>query len=183
MELAKNGALLVIDSQNQFVDWVPEEIDREKVLANIRKAIDAFHEAKLPVIFFRELHRVQKVDFGRELDGDEPVHCIEGSDEADYYPTTRPAEGDYYVPKRRYSGFFRTDLDLLLHGLGVDTVYACGFMSDVCVHYTCVDAHQNDFRIKVFTDACGGSSPEAHEAAMKAIEYLQHGSNILAADL
>ena len=29
MELAKNGALLVIDSQNQFVDWVPEEIDSE----------------------------------------------------------------------------------------------------------------------------------------------------------
>lgn len=183
MEFIKNSALVVIDSQNEFVDWLPEEVNGPQVVKNIRKVIDAFHEAGKPVIFFRELHRVQQVDFGRELDGNEPVHCIEGSEAADFHPLTRPAEGDYFIPKRRYSGFFRTDLDLLLNGLNVDTLYVCGFLSDVCVHYTCVDAHQNDFHVKVFEEACGGSSRRAHEAALAAIDYLQHGSIISINDL
>ena len=33
-------------------------------------------------------------------------------------PELELCERDYVVPKRRYSGFFHTDLDLLLHELG-----------------------------------------------------------------
>jgi biuret amidohydrolase len=43
----------------------------------------------------------------------------------------------------------------------------------VCVHYTAVDGHQNDYRVRVATDAVGGSSQRAHDAALEAIEYLQ----------
>ena len=78
--------------------------------------------------------------------------------------------------KRRYSAFWATDLELLLRGLGVETVIACGFLSDVCVHYTCVDAHQSDLRVFVVPEACAGSSAAASLAAFAAVEYLQHGA-------
>ena len=80
--------------------------------------------------------------------------------------------------KRRYSCFFHTDLDLLLKGLGVKKLYVIGLLTDVCVHYTCADAHQNDYFVKVVREAAGGSSLKAHDAALEAIEYLQHGSVI-----
>ncbi|MDQ1710238.1 MAG: biuret amidohydrolase, partial [Frankiaceae bacterium] len=45
--------------------------------------------------------------------------------------------------------------------------------TDVCVHYTFVDAHQRDFRVRVLEDCVGGSSVEAHDAALRAMTYLQ----------
>lgn len=54
--------------------------------------------------------------------------------------------------------------------------YANHYVSGVCVHYTCADAHQHDYHIHVVREAAGGSSLAAHEAALAAIEYLQHGS-------
>ncbi len=106
----------------------------------------AARAAVVPVIFIQELHRPSGVDFGRELDGEEGIHCVEGAPGTELWPTLRPGAGDYYVPKRRYSAFFGTDLDILLKGLGVDTVILIGSLTDVCVHYTFVDAHQRDFR-------------------------------------
>lgn len=57
-----------------------------------------------------------------------------------------------------------------------------GGLTDVCIHYTAVDAHQNDYHIYVVKDAVAGSSREAHESALRAIHYLQHGSLITTAD-
>ena len=53
----------------------------------------------------------------------------------------------------------------------------------MCVHYTAIDAHQNDYHIRVVTDAVAGSSPEAHNYALKAIQYLQRNALITTADV
>ncbi len=131
----------------------------------------------IPVIFIQEVHRPDFVDFGRELDGDEDVHCIEGvksteiaAEEVDYRP------GDYFVPKRRYSAFYGTDLEILLKGLKVQTLILTGGLTDVCVHYTFVDGHQGDYYCRVVEDCVGGSSWDAHWASLKAMEYLQSGA-------
>jgi nicotinamidase-related amidase len=180
-------ALLVIDSQNDFVTTgtsagaVSTE-DATESLARIADLISAAHDSGMPVVFTQEAHRVERVDFGRELDGDEGVHCLEGSHGVDFRKETRPQRGDFIVVKRRYSGFFATDLEILLRGLGVDTLVICGYGTDVCVHYTSVDAHQHDYRVFVVEDATGGTSPGARVAALAAIEYLQCGSVVGSAD-
>ena len=86
------------------------------------------------------------------------------------------APGDYVVPKRRYSAFFGTDLEILLKGLKTDTLLLCGGLTDVCVHYTYVDGHQSDYHCRVVEDCVAGSSLEAHDAALRAMAYLQSGS-------
>ena len=92
-------------------------------------------------------------------------------------------EGEYRITKRRYSAFFGTDLEILLKGLHADTLYLVGGLTDVCIHYTAVDAHQHDYRIRVVTDAVAGSSRQAHDAALRAIQYLQREALVTAADL
>jgi nicotinamidase-related amidase len=80
------------------------------------------------------------------------------------------------VPKRRYSAFYATDLEILLKGLKVQTLILTGCLTDVCVHYTFVDGHQGDYHCRVVEDCVGGSGLAAHEAALKAMEYLQAGA-------
>ena len=46
----------------------------------------------------------------------------------------------------------------------MDTLVLVGGLTDVCIHYTAVDAHQWDYHIRVVADAVAGSCPEAHRA-------------------
>lgn len=178
MQDYSNSALIVIDCQNQFVDDLGEEMRGYEAVENIKKVLKIFREKKLPIIHFREIHRKQKVDFGRELDGDEAIHCIENTFEADFVKGAEPLENEYSIAKRRYSGFFATDLDLLLRGLKVEKLFIVGFLTNVCVHYTCADAHQLDYHIKVIREAVRGSDWELNDMSLKQIEYLQHNSVI-----
>jgi biuret amidohydrolase len=149
-----------------------------------RALVGAARAANIPVIFVQEVHRPDHIDFGRELDGDEDLHCIEGhqgteiaAEEVDF------RSSDYHIPKRRYSAFFATDLELLLKGLKVETLVLLGGLTDVCVHYTFVDGHQNNYYCRVVEDCVGGSSLPAHSAALTAMEYLQTGARCTAAQV
>ena len=51
-----------------------------------------------------------------------------------------------------------------------------GGLTDVCVHYTFVDGHQFDYFCRVIEDCVAGSSIDAHDASLKAMEYLQTGA-------
>ena len=161
-------------SEVRAIDNMPGYKDR---MLEARKAIDKARECDIPVVFIQEVHRPDLIDFGRELDGDEDVHCLEdnpktalGVKEMGILPT------DYVVPKRRYSAFFGPDFEILLRGLKAETLILVGGLTDVCVHYTFVDAHQSDYFCRVIEDCVAGSSLEAHEASLRAMEYLQTGA-------
>jgi len=182
------AALLVIDIQKSaFMDvkaGIPVMEGYRQNMERARSVVDAAHENGLPVIFIQEIHRRDMIDYGRELDGSESIHCMEGE------PGTPVAfeemgrlPGDYYVPKRRYSCFFGTEMEILLKGLKAETLILVGGMTDVCVHYSFVDAHQHDYYVRVVADCVGGTSPEAHQASLNAMEYLQDGAVISAADI
>ena len=186
MRLEKNSALLVIDIQQEdFAEMNESNQDepRWNCIRNARRVLDVFRKMGLPVIQIKEVHRPDMVDFGRELDGSEGIHCVENRPENDYAQLTYPLEGDYLIAKRRYSAFFGTDLEILLKGLHVDTLYMVGGLTDVCIHYTAADAHQSDYHIRVVTDAVAGSSKEAHDASLRAIRYLQRDALVSVADI
>lgn len=178
-----NAALIVIDIQaSTFIDdSTVRAIDNmpgyKQCMLKAREAIDTARACNIPVIFIQEVHRPDGIDFGRELDGDEDVHCLEDNpktdiavEEMDFRPS------DYLIRKRRYSAFFGTDFEILLRGLKVGTLLLCGGLTDVCVHYTFVDGHQSDYFCRVIEDCVAGSSLDAHEASLKAMEYLQTGA-------
>ena len=179
-----NLALIVIDIQkSDFANIdnkdkaIPEMPDYSKRMLNTRLLIDECRKLKIPVIFIQEIHRNNLVDIGRELDGDEKVHFLDNN------PLTELAveemgilSNDYKIQKRRYSAFYGTDLEILLKGLSANTLILTGGLTDVCVHYTFVDAHQGGYHCYVIEDCTAGSSEDAHTSALKAMEYLQNGT-------
>jgi isochorismate hydrolase len=74
---------------------------------------------------------------------------------------------DLFLPKRRMSSFYKTDLDQTLRTWGVDTVVVCGIVTNVCVLLTAMDAIQNDFRSVIVSDACACHKSSIHEATLQ----------------
>jgi nicotinamidase-related amidase len=187
MTLALNlnsTALILVDMQGGpvFGDGTLPHACTEETLPNAKQVLAAARAAKMPIIHFKEVHRKEMVDFGRELDGAEPVHCLETWTSTNFYWELAPIDGEFAISKRRYSCFFGTDLEILLRGLKVDTVVLMGGMTNVCVHYTAADAHQRDYHFHVIEDCCSGSDWDAHWAALTAMEYLQIGARIFHTD-
>ncbi len=182
--------LLVIDVQKgSLAKWeeterLPMLPDRVERMLRVRGVVDAARAAGVPVIFFKEAHRTNMIDFGRELDGTENVHCLEDSPLTEFaFEEMGIQPDDYLLTKRRYSCFFGTELEILLKGLKADTLILTGGFTDVCVHYTFVDGHQHDYYCRVIEECTTASSPPAHAAALNAMEYLQAGAVRTAAEI
>ena len=173
--------LLVIDIQRGY-GMSAEEMGitlmngSSQMINRAERIVEAARTAHVPIVFFREVHRPDGVDFGRELDGDEGPHCIDGEVGTEFWPTLVPRAGEYSIAKRRYSCFFGTDLEILLRGLRASTLVLIGGLTDVCVHYTFADGHQHDYHMRVVNDCVIGSSEARHVASLSAMEYLQHGA-------
>lgn len=172
--------LIVVDLQAEgFVADGPIPImdGYVDVVAKGVELVEAARERLVPVIFVKEQHSRTHVDFGRELDGpEEGVHDIEDDPLTELVEDLRPLPDEYLVVKRRYSAFVGTDLEILVRGLRAETIVLCGGLTNVCVQYTYIDAHQSDYHVRVAEDAVIGSSPEAHSAALTAMAYFQEGA-------
>jgi nicotinamidase-related amidase len=176
-----NPVLVVVDMQESG-DMPAEEVGIAHMpgyadrITRAQRLLAAARNAGVPVVFFQEVHRPSGVDFGRELDGTEGVHCVQGRKGTDLHPDLLPTPDEFHIVKRRYSGFIGTDFEIVLRGLQASTLILIGGLTDVCVHYTFADAHQRDFYVRVVTDCVGGSSQYLHDAALAAMEYLQTGA-------
>jgi len=179
------AALIVVDIQAS--SFAGDEDDKDRSIPHMadygtrmgraRQVIDTARSQDVPVIFIQEIHRANLIDFGRELDGSEDIHCLDSNPQTDIARTEMGfRDDDYLIQKRRYSAFFGTDLEILLRGLKVDTLILVGGLTDVCVHYTFVDAHQSDYYCRVIEDCVAGSNDAAHDASLRAMEYLQTGA-------
>lgn len=184
-EIIGNACVIAIDVQSGCLDQNSKFYDPEygEVVKRDRIVLDKCREIGIPIIYLQEVHRDNGFDFGRELEGDESKHCLEGN------PYTAVAEKELgripdkepLVQKRRYSGFLYTELEVCLSALGIhpgDTLILIGGFTDVCVHYTFVDAHQRDYRLRVVKDCLQASTPPAGEAALEAMRYLQHAAPV-----
>jgi nicotinamidase-related amidase len=177
LELSGTTVLVLIDVQrgetleeDTGVPIMPGGSERHE---RIREVLAAARRSGVPAVFVQEVHKRSLIDFGRELDGTEGVHCLEGDPATELAEGLTPRPDEYLIRKRRYSAFFATELELVLKSYGAETLILLGALTDVCVQYTFADAHQHDYRCRVVADCVGGSSPEAHEAALRAMAYLQ----------
>jgi nicotinamidase-related amidase len=182
------AALVVVDMQ-KGADLPVEEVGipvmdgHAETIPRAMSIVDAARVADIPVIFFQEVHRRTLVDFGRELDGVETIHCLEGDRATELDDALLPRPGEDHIVKRRYSCFFGTELEILLKGYGVSTLVLIGGLTDVCVHYTFADGHQHDYYMRVVEDCVLGSSRAAHDASLNAMEYLQSGARRTTAEI
>jgi nicotinamidase-related amidase len=188
MQLHGRTALIVIDVQKgetapSMDGGIPIMAGGAERHERIRAIIAAARAAGVPPVFIQEVHKPSLVDFGRELDGTEGVHCVEGDVLTELADGVGPEGDEYLIRKRRYSAFYATELELILKSYKAETLILLGALTDVCVHYTFADAHQGDYHCRVVTDCVGGSSIEAHDASLRAMAYLQRDALVTSDDV
>lgn len=167
-------ALIIIDMQNDFIaEGAPIECPGGRdIIPNIQKAKAWAKSNGIPVFYTQEMHRFQKVDYGLELERNEPQHCLEGSKGVEIIHELKPEDDDFVIIKRRYSGYYLTDLEVLMKSFNKKGLILTGAATNVCVYATALDAMQRDVHAIVLSDGVAGTSIELHEAFLKNIDYV-----------
>lgn len=91
-----------------------------------------------------------------------PEHSLRGTPGAEVTGLLEQAPDDHWLPKRRMSAFFKTDLDQSLRLWGVERVAVCGLMTPYCVLATALDAVCLDFCAVMVEDASNAPNDWMH---------------------
>ena len=83
-----------------------------------------------------------------------------------------PEKDDYFVLKPKHSGFFSTQLDILLDYLGARTLIMTGVQANICVLFTANDAYMRDYALVVPSDCVASTDPAEAEHALKEMQTV-----------
>ena len=136
-----------------------------KVVPVIRRELDRARSADEPVLYLTDEHLPDDAEFAQF-----PPHALKGSTGAKIVPELAPRAGEVVIPKRRFSGFFGTDLDITLRERGVDTLRLVGDCTNICVLYTAADARNFGYAVEVVRDGVTSFDLEAHADALRELE-------------
>ena len=156
--------LLLLDLMVRLVDRFHDA----SLLANWVRARDAATTAGIPVIYVRIAFRrgYPEVALRNELFG--PIVASGGLGEVDVasaiHPLVATGPDDIVVTKRRVSAVAGSDLEVILRGLGVETVVLAGLVTSGVVLSTLVEAVDRDFRVVVLRDGCADGDAVLHDA-------------------
>lgn len=175
----KKTALLIIDMQNVFLSRPSEDGKSEKeliglkrwepfydkienvVIPNNKRLLDAFREKGLEVAFAQiECHKKNGSD--RSLDqkstGFNELLLPKGSEYAKIISELAPIEDEIIVTKTTDSALTGTNLRLILHNMGINTVVVTGVFTDQCVSGTVRSLADESFKVWLIEDACMAST-------------------------
>src|SRR5713101_4686419 len=145
---AARTALIIQDLQNDVItergafadSGSPQHAKEQNVVENVKKLARAFRRAGSPVIHVWYI--VEKGAPGLKQnaplfegvkDGNALVRGTWGAAPAD---GLEPQDGDHIVEKMRMNAFYDTKLDILLRGLGVETLIVTGAWTNMSVEHT-----------------------------------------------
>jgi biuret amidohydrolase len=153
-------AMVVVDMQNDFVAQgaAMETPAARAMVPRLSESLRICREAGIRVIYTaHDVHRRDGCDMGLFDDIHPPIAqrdaLVDGTPGAEIYPELAPAAGEHVIKKHRYSGFFGTDLDIILREWGVDTVIISGATTENCCHATARDAMFRNYRVVFLSDA------------------------------
>ncbi len=154
-------AIIVIDMQNDFLSpGAPFEtpMGREFV-PRLQSLLEHSRQSGMRVIFTTHAHRRDGCDMG--LNGEiwpaigDRVGLVDGESGIEIYPDLAPVGDEFVIKKHRYSGFFGTDLDMILRTEKIDTIAVTGVSTEGCCHATARDAMFHGYRVAFISDATG----------------------------
>jgi nicotinamidase-related amidase len=78
-----------------------------------------------------------------------------------------PTDSDFFIIKPQFSGFYATNLPVLLPKLGVTKLILTGIATDICVLFTAADAHMRDYALWIPADAVAAETDERGRWALE----------------
>ena len=144
---------------NDFLDrWEPES--RSRLIANTNQLIAAFRSADRPIIWVRQSFNPDLSDAFLEMRDRQIAVTIEGTRGAEIHGDLNRKLADTDITKKRYSAFFRTNLDEVLSTFGVDRVTIAGVNTHACIRMAAIDAYQRDLRVTIAGECVDSHDPE-----------------------
>jgi nicotinamidase-related amidase len=179
-------ALVVVDMQNDFcstgfnfdqqgidISMYPEMVPRLKHL------IEGARAASLPVIYIMmtrlpdskiespaQLRFTMRLHFATRGPLQPLQYTVEGTEGQQIIPELIPKPGDLVVRKYRSSGFWGTNLDMLLRSNGIKSIVVTGATTEGCVESTARDGLFNDYYVIVPEDCVASDDPLQHDASL-----------------
>lgn len=157
-------ALLILDMVNCFDFEGAEKLKRHAISAahRIDQLRQQFRERGWPIVYvndnFGEWHSDASKLVARALEKDNPVTQL-----------LAPSHDDYFIIKPQFSGFYATNLPVLLPQLGVSKLVLTGVATDICVLFTAADAHMREYDLWVPQDAVAAENEERGQRALEII--------------
>ncbi len=181
--MSASTALLLVDVINDFFspDGSNHYPAAQETVGPLRQLLSTARENDRLVVHAVERHRPGLADFEQNRI---PEHCIVGGFDAQFFEGFEPADRDREIvlPKRRYSAFYATDLDLLLREQDIGRVVVAGVKTNVCIRATIQDAFAAGYEVLLPREATNSNRPHLGEASLEDVDrYFGHAVDLAAA--
>jgi gluconolactonase len=175
---AGRSALIIQDLQNDVIgeggafadSGAPAHAKSQNVVENVKRLAETARRAGMPVI-----HVLYIVDEGAPgLKQNAPLFVgvkeanalVRGSWGAEPVDGLEPQPGDHVVEKMRMNGFYDTRLDILLRGLGAETIVITGAWTNMSIEHTARHGADAGYEVFVVSDGTSTTGDEWQNAAL-----------------
>jgi gluconolactonase len=175
---AKSAAMVIQDLQNDVIieggafadSGAPAHATSQNVVANVAQLADAVRAKGVPVIHIWYIVEQGASGLKQNAPLFEGVRganaLVRGTWGAAPADGLEPKEGDHVVEKMRMNGFYDTRLDILLRGLGVETLIVTGAWTNMSIEHTARHAADAGYRAVVASDGTSTVNDEWQHAAL-----------------
>jgi nicotinamidase/pyrazinamidase len=159
-------ALLVIDMVKDSLDPkknLPITQLAMQIVEPINHLAQSFRKASWPVVFATDAFRREDFIFTGKM----RPYSLQGTPGAQVAEVLKREAEDLWLPKPRFSAFFRTGLDEWLKTRRVTLCAVAGITTNFCVMTTAMDAICCDFKTVILEDCTTASSNEIHKKTLE----------------
>ena len=133
-----------------------------EIIAPLNRLIGVFRKHQWPIVFSTDAFHDDDFIFKGRMQ----PHSLAGTEGAAVVDELDKAEGDLWLPKPRFSAFFRTGLEKWLQEKEITLCAVGGISTHFCVLTTVMDAICHDFKAVLLEDCSAASSREIHEQTL-----------------
>lgn len=160
-------AILVVDMVGDMFSHETLRQQRPSLVSAINTLTEAGRGAGHLVVWIRQEHEADLSDAPLQLKR-EGIHiAIAGTAGAEILPELNVSPRDHLIVKKRYSGFFGTDLDECLCRERVGRLVVVGVNTHACVRMTAIDAYQLDHDVVIVRECVGSYDREHHDVSLR----------------
>jgi len=171
-------ALIIQDLQNDVIieggafadSGAPAHATAQNVVGNVAQLADACRAAGAPVIHVWYIVEAGATGLRQNAPLFQGVRdanaLVRGTWGAAPVDGLEPRDGDHVVEKMRMNAFYDTRLDILLRGLGVDTIVVSGAWTNMSIEHTCRHGADAGYHVVVVSDGTSTVDDEWQHAAL-----------------
>ncbi len=168
-------ALIIVDMLNDFIDengaLYCGRTARE-IIPFIKERLMAYRKSGETVIYLQDSHDKDDLEFEKF-----PRHGVKGTWGNKIIRELEPLPGETVIGKKRFSGFYGTDLENILDSKNIKKVEVVGVCTSICVMDTVGGLANRDYQITVPVKGVADFDPKFHDFSLKRMDRI-YGADV-----